>query len=66
MECDPKETNLLLTEKPNCPKELQKNCDEIVFEQFEFAAYYRCIGAPMSAGARDDETDTYRPNVECI
>src|SRR5690242_17168390 len=43
-QCDPKETNLLLTEKPNCPKELQKNCDEIVFEQFEFAAYYRCIG----------------------
>jgi actin-related protein 6 len=34
-----------LTEKPNCPKELQKNCDEIVFEQFEFAAYYRCVGA---------------------
>jgi actin-related protein 6 len=23
---------------------LQKNCDEIVFEQFEFAAYYRCVG----------------------
>ncbi|KAJ8110590.1 hypothetical protein OPT61_g6601 [Boeremia exigua] len=44
LRCDPKETNLLLTEKPNCPRELQKNCDEIVFEQFEFAAYYRCVG----------------------
>ncbi|KAJ4305087.1 Actin- protein 6 [Kalmusia sp. IMI 367209] len=49
LRCDPKETNLLLTEKPNCPKELQKNCDEIVFEQFEFAAYYRCVGGAMNA-----------------
>jgi actin-related protein 6 len=44
LQCDPRETNLLLMEKPNCPRELQKNCDEIVFEQFEFAAYHRCIG----------------------
>ncbi|RMZ71761.1 Actin arp-6 [Pyrenophora seminiperda CCB06] len=49
LRCDPKETNLLLAEKPNCPKELQKNCDEIVFEQFEFAAYYRCVGATLNA-----------------
>ncbi|KAF2687085.1 Actin/actin-like protein [Lentithecium fluviatile CBS 122367] len=49
LRCDPKETNLLLTEKPNCPKELQKNCDEIVFEQFEFAAYYRCVGSTLNA-----------------
>ena len=49
MQCDPKDTNLLLTEKPNCPKELQKNCDEIVFEQFEFAAYHRCVGAALNA-----------------
>ncbi|KAF2263811.1 Actin/actin-like protein [Lojkania enalia] len=49
LRCNPKETNLLLTEKPNCPKELQKNCDEIVFEQFEFAAYYRCVGPTLNA-----------------
>jgi actin-related protein 6 len=48
-QCDPKETNLLLMEKPNCPKELQKNCDEIVFEQFEFSAYYRCVGPRLNA-----------------
>lgn len=48
-QCNPKETNLLLTEKPNCPKELQKNCDEIVFEQFEFASYYRCVGPRLNA-----------------
>lgn len=49
LQCDPKDTNLLLMEKPNCPKELQKNCDEIVFEQFEFNAYYRCVGGAMNA-----------------
>ncbi|KAK3203079.1 hypothetical protein GRF29_112g116901, partial [Pseudopithomyces chartarum] len=49
LRCDPKSTSLLLTEKPNCPKELQKNCDEIVFEQFEFASYYRCIGGALNA-----------------
>ncbi len=38
-----------MTEKPNCPKELQKNCDEIVFEQFEFASYYRCVGPTLNA-----------------
>lgn len=36
-------------EKPNCPKELQKNCDEIVFEQFEFSAYHRCVGPTLNA-----------------
>ncbi|KAF2712403.1 Actin/actin-like protein [Pleomassaria siparia CBS 279.74] len=49
LRCDPKDTNLLLMEKPNCPKELQKNCDEIVFEQFEFSAYYRCVGPTLNA-----------------
>ncbi|KAJ4403437.1 Actin- protein 6 [Didymella pomorum] len=49
LRCEPRETNLVLMEKPNCPKELQKNCDEIVFEQFEFTAYYRCVGPTMAA-----------------
>ncbi|ORX99549.1 actin family [Clohesyomyces aquaticus] len=49
LRCDPRETNLLLTEKPNCPSLLQKNCDEIVFEQFEFARYYRCVGPTLNA-----------------
>ncbi|KAF2799969.1 Actin/actin-like protein [Melanomma pulvis-pyrius CBS 109.77] len=49
LRCNPKDTNLLLMEKPNCPKELQKNCDEIVFEQFEFRAYYRCVGPILNA-----------------
>ncbi|KAF2653274.1 Actin/actin-like protein [Lophiostoma macrostomum CBS 122681] len=49
LRCDPTETNLLLTERPNCPKQLQSNCDEIVFEQFEFAAYYRGVGSTFNA-----------------
>ncbi|OCK86356.1 Actin/actin-like protein [Lepidopterella palustris CBS 459.81] len=49
LRCDPKETNLILTEAPNCPAMLQKNCDEMVFEQFEFASYYRCIGPALNA-----------------
>lgn len=56
-----------MTEKPNCPKELQKNCDEIVFEQFEFAAYYRCIGTVDDASnVLSDETDTSRPDNDSL
>ncbi|KAF2006912.1 Actin/actin-like protein [Amniculicola lignicola CBS 123094] len=58
LRCNPKEANLLLMEKPNCPKELQKNCDEIVFEQFEFAAYYRCVGPTLNAYHPYDPTET--------
>ncbi|KAF1842548.1 actin-domain-containing protein [Cucurbitaria berberidis CBS 394.84] len=66
LRCDPKETNLLLTEKPNCPKELQKNCDEIVFEQFEFAAYYRCVGPTLNAyNATNDASLSSLPQ-ECL
>ncbi|KAF2632366.1 actin-domain-containing protein [Macroventuria anomochaeta] len=66
LRCDPKETNLLLTEKPNCPKELQKNCDEIVFEQFEFAAYYRCVGPTMAAYNSLDATSLSAVPQECL
>lgn len=44
-QCDPSETNIVLTEAPNTPQALQGNSDQIVFEEFEFAAYYRCIGS---------------------
>ncbi|KAF2733084.1 Actin/actin-like protein [Polyplosphaeria fusca] len=64
--CDPKETNLLLTEKPNCPKELQKNCDEIVFEQFEFAAYHRSVGATFCAYTSADGSSLSSLPQECL
>ena len=66
-QCDPKETNLLLTEKPNCPKELQKNCDEVVFEQFGFAAYYRTVGmySCMHLGLSELKA-VIRSNAQCI
>lgn len=43
--CDPQSTNLILTEAPNSPASLQANCDQIIFEEHEFASYSRCLGA---------------------
>lgn len=43
-QCDPHETNLVLTEAPNTTAALQSNCDQIVFEEYEFATYSRQIG----------------------
>lgn len=42
--CDPAETRLVLTEQPNALPALQTNCDQMVFEEFQFASYYRGIG----------------------
>ncbi|RPB23502.1 Actin/actin-like protein [Terfezia boudieri ATCC MYA-4762] len=47
--CDPRKTTLVLTEAPNAPSTLQTNCDQIIFEEYEFGAYYRCIGASLVA-----------------
>ncbi|KAI9786211.1 MAG: Actin- protein 6 [Geoglossum umbratile] len=49
LKCDPRETNLILTEAPNAPAALQTNCDQMIFEEFEFASYYRCVGASLNA-----------------
>ena len=46
IQCDPHETNLLLTESSNGVAALQSNCDQMVFEEFEFASYRRCVGEP--------------------
>lgn len=44
VQCDPRDTNLLLSEAPNTPAALQTNCDQIIFEEFEFASYRRMLG----------------------
>ena len=49
LHCDASETNLLLTEAPNSLSTLQSNCDQIVFEEFEFAAYRRITGPSLNA-----------------
>ncbi|KAF2663693.1 Actin/actin-like protein [Microthyrium microscopicum] len=49
IKCDPHETNLILAEAPNVFPVLQSNCDQIVFEECEFASYYRCIGSSLNA-----------------
>lgn len=43
--CDPSETRLVLAEQPGALPALQANCDQMVFEEFGFASYYRGIGA---------------------
>ena len=51
LQCDPHETNLILGEAPNAPAALQTNCDQVVFEEYEFATYSRHIGH-CSKGSR--------------
>ncbi|KAJ8121636.1 hypothetical protein ONZ43_g1962 [Nemania bipapillata] len=47
--CDPSETRLLLTEPSNSLPILQANCDQMVFEEFGFASYYRGPSASFNA-----------------
>ncbi|KAI1325981.1 actin family [Xylariaceae sp. FL0255] len=47
--CDPSETRLLLAEPPNSLPTLQTNCDQMVFEDFQFASYYRALGPSLNA-----------------
>lgn len=42
--CEPSETNLVLTEAPHALSALQRNGDEMVFEEFGFANYSRVLG----------------------
>ncbi|KAI9700790.1 MAG: Actin- protein 6 [Candelina mexicana] len=49
LNCEPHDTNLILTEAPNAPHALQTNSDQIIFEEFEFASYYRCVGPSLNA-----------------
>lgn len=46
--CDPSETRLLLAEPSNSLPTLQTHCDQMVFEEFGFASYYRGIGTSQS------------------
>ncbi|KAL0469645.1 actin family [Neurospora intermedia] len=47
--CDPSETRLILTEQPNSLPSLQTHCDQIVFEEYGFASYYRGLGPVFNA-----------------
>ncbi|KAM5383844.1 hypothetical protein ACJZ2D_001833 [Fusarium nematophilum] len=50
--CDPAETRLILAEQPNGLPILQANCDQIVFEEYGFASYYRAIGMSLQNALR--------------
>ncbi|KAK3316599.1 actin family [Apodospora peruviana] len=47
--CDPASTRLVLAEQPNSLPALQSHCDQIVFEEFGFASYYRGVGPAFNA-----------------
>lgn len=49
VKCHPPETNLLVAEAPNTPSVLQTNCDQMVFEEYEFASYSRFVGPSLNA-----------------
>lgn len=65
LRCDPSETRLLLTEQPNALPALQANCDQMVFEEFRFASYYRGTAAQFNAyldlGGDSAATDEAKP-----
>ncbi len=42
--CNPAESRLVLAEHSNSLPALQNHCDQIVFEEYGFASYYRGIG----------------------
>ena len=46
---DPADTRLVLTEQPNGLPALQTNCDQMVFEEFQFASFYRGTAAQFNA-----------------
>ncbi|KAK3686498.1 Actin-related protein 6 [Vermiconidia calcicola] len=68
LKCDPHETNLILTEAPNAPAALQRNADEMVFEEFEFATYYRTPSPSLNAYAPSPFSLSPAPGVplECL
>ncbi|KAI9836693.1 MAG: Actin- protein 6 [Thelocarpon superellum] len=77
LKCDPHEANLILTEALNAPASLQTNCDQMIFEEYEFAAYYRCAGPPLNAyndiqavyahaRAAPQTPDSTFPSTECV
>jgi actin-related protein 6 len=45
LRCDPSESRLVLTEQPNALPALQSHCDQMVFEEYGFASYYRGVGS---------------------
>ncbi|KAF7559134.1 hypothetical protein G7046_g5027 [Stylonectria norvegica] len=49
LKCNPEETRLILAEPPNGLPVLQTNCDQMVFEEYGFASYYRGIGSTFNA-----------------
>ncbi|CAG8514886.1 9116_t:CDS:10 [Funneliformis caledonium] len=58
LNCDPKNTTLLITEPCFNLPNIQQNYDEVIFEAYEFEAYYRTI-APWLC-IQNDTTSLYK------
>lgn len=67
LHCDPSETRLLMCEPPNNLPVLQMNCDQIVFEEYGFASYYRGIGSLDSVDFwLRCYANIFRTHVQCL
>ncbi|CAK7218273.1 Actin-related protein 6 [Sporothrix bragantina] len=66
LRCDPTETRLLLTEQPNALPALQANCDQMVFEEFRFASYYRGTAAQFNAYLDLDTSPDSAPTTAAV
>lgn len=71
LRCDPADSRLVLTEQPNALPALQLHCDQMVFEEYGFASYYRGVGACSTPSSRihtrsspaDRSSPLFRPQV---
>ncbi|OAA65637.1 actin family protein [Niveomyces insectorum RCEF 264] len=66
LRCDPADTRLVLTEQPNALPALQANCDQMVFEEFQFASYYRGTAAQFNAYLDVDNTTPTEPAASAL
>lgn len=70
LQCDPHETNLILTEAPNAPVALQRNADEMIFEEFEFQSLFRTVSPALNAYALSPFEAATQPSygvpLECL
>lgn len=56
---DYSETSLLLTEPPHNFPQLQLAYDQIIFEEYEFQSYYRCIASSLVPWNNDQISGTF-------
>lgn len=56
--CEAAETRLILAEPPGGVPALQANCDQMVFEEFGFASFYRAMGMVVFPTSKTSGVET--------